>query len=53
MKCVDGDCENGEGRFVLFTPMYEGGFKDKSRHGEGYNFGVMEIMFMVCGKMVN
>ena len=35
MKCVDGDCENGEGRFMLFTPMYEGGFKDKSRHGEG------------------
>tara|TARA_B100001029_G_C15024553_1_gene432771 strand:- start:659 stop:1183 length:525 start_codon:yes stop_codon:yes gene_type:complete len=35
MKCSDGDCENGEGRFILYTPMYEGGFKDSSRHGDG------------------
>jgi len=35
MKCIDGDCDNGEGRFVLYTPMYEGGFKDTNRHGEG------------------
>ena len=35
VKCIEGDCNNGEGKFVLYTPMYEGGFKDKNRHGEG------------------
>tara|TARA_B100000614_G_scaffold88788_1_gene80454 strand:+ start:126 stop:650 length:525 start_codon:yes stop_codon:yes gene_type:complete len=35
MKCINGDCNNGEGRFVFYTEMYEGDFKDNNRHGKG------------------
>ena len=59
VKCIEGDCNNGVGRFVLYTPMYEGGFKDKNRHGEGiqvwsngdYVHGMCEAINS-CGKIL-
>jgi len=33
--CVEGDCDNGEGTFVLFPCIDKGEFKDNILHGEG------------------
>jgi len=35
LRCTKGDCENGEGRFELITPMFEGEYKNSEMHGKG------------------
>jgi hypothetical protein len=37
-QCLEGDCENGYGKYDLFYAIYEGTFKDGLPHGAGKLF---------------